>query len=84
MAQSGVLWSYIRIGRVYWGTIAWKSGRQLRQDKSREVRLGRSGRLRLSFSHFDEHWAMCGDRSRCEALPSSPELLTSAHIAVFS
>ena len=56
-------------------------GREGRQDKSRDVRLGRSGRWRLDFNSFDMHPVMCAGGSRCAAMRDGLILLGRAHLA---
>jgi hypothetical protein len=52
-----------------------------RQDKSRDVRLGRSGRWRLDFNSFDMYLAMCARDSRCATTRDRLILLGRAHLA---
>jgi hypothetical protein len=58
-----------------------KLGRTGRQDKSRDVRLGRSGRWRLYLHSFDMHPAMCARGSRCAATRDRLKLFGRAHLA---
>ena len=58
-----------------------KLGREGRQDKSRDVRLGRSGRSRLDFNSFDMRLEMCASGSRCAATPNCLILLGRTHLA---
>ena len=61
---------------------AWqKSGRTGRQDKSRDVRLGRSVRWRFDFNSFDMHLAMCAACLRCAATWDRLTLLGRTHLA---
>ena len=57
-----------------------KLGREGRQDKSRDVRLGRSGRWRFDFNSFDMYLAMCARDTRCAAMRDRLILLGPAHL----
>ena len=61
---------------------AWqKSGRTGRQDKSRDVRRGRSGRWRFDISNFHLQSAMCGTGPRCAGKLRHLIFLARAHLA---
>jgi hypothetical protein len=81
LSQAVVQRCGIRQDSFVGGEIRQKSGRAGRQDKSRDVRLGRSGRWRFDFNTFDMHLAMCAGGSRCAATPDSLILLAQAHLA---
>ena len=80
--------SHVVVGRCgVWGCWlvaggTWqKLGRTGRQDKSRDVRLGWSGRWRFEYNSFDMHLAMCARDSRCAAMRDRPILLERTHLA---
>ena len=80
--------SHVVVGRCgVWGCWlvaggTWqKLGRTGRQDKSRDVRHGRSGRWRLDFSNFHRQSAMCGAGPRCAAKQKHLVFLARAHLA---
>ena len=75
------LLSCIWVGAAMDGEWWRKLGRAGRQDKSRDVRLGRSGRWRLDFNSFDMHLAMCARGSRCAAMRDRLILLGRTHLA---
>ncbi len=81
LSQAVVQRCGIRQGSLVRLELRQKSGRSGRQDKSRDVRLGRSGRWRFDFNNFDMHLAMCAGGSRCAATPDSLILLAQAHLA---
>ena len=65
MAVSGVCQCRIRVGLLV-GDRPWqKSGRTRWQDKSRDVRLGRSGRWCFNYNGFAIQSAMCATARRC-------------------
>ena len=73
--------SCVWVGAAMDGERWRKLGRAGRQDKSRDVRLDRSGRWRPDFNSFDMHLAMCATGSRCAATRDRLILLGRAHLA---
>ena len=77
---SVALLSYVWVGATMDGEWWRKLGGAGRQDKSRDVRLGRSGRWRFDFNSFDMYLAMCARGSRCAAMRDRLILLGPAHL----
>ena len=80
--------SHVVVGRCGvwgWWSVAggmWqKSGRTGRQDKSRDVRLGRSGCWRFDFSNFHRQSTMCDTGPRCAGKRRHLVFLGRAHLA---
>ena len=81
LSQAVVQRCGIRQDSLVRGELRQKLGRAGRQDKSRDVRLGRSGRWRFNFNSLDMHLAMCAACLRCATTWDRLTLLGRTHLA---